>query len=618
MTRKYLQGGGGLTSVYRIAAALAVAMAVASATFAATSNKPNGNKTNYWRGDYNSTFNNTSTKSSSQISGFTLQNWEDISKTGTKYNNKNGTIPGGSRVVDVSFLYRAPSVSAIRVGVDRDRKWGAGQVVFSDNNYDMQGSIGIGQTKNEFFPIVFRGTAGVGLNMTGGSWSTGKLVKKTGNGNFYVGAYGGLYSDEDNARLRINGGTHIVDNIFIGSSDENAAQDHHGYVVITNQIMCGNNNGAGPIETYKTPVATVVKTRQSVGLYNGELLVGSSTLEIRTETASDKGLFLGSDGAPHDVAMKVENGTLTNHGETTIGAKYAARDNGSYTATLDISGNSKATFESNVYIANGVGSADDTATLNVRGGEVTAKSTIWLGNRGNGRIIVQNAKIDNSASEITIGRFGSKDTIRKAELQVLAGGELQTKKIAFAIGESQATVLIDGGVLKATSETDVFIAKLEQERIDNGSSFDVKVGAGGGTIDTAGADIKVKQPVKSGVESGKDGGMAFAGGGSVELASAGWNGGTTLKEGTELKFDTLASARTLLAGGVKIVAPEVMTAVVSLPDNSAETFEKTDLANISIVDGNDKDLSDEYKAAVVSGGKAIKIVDKHAVSLFVK
>lgn len=600
-------------------------MAVASATFAATGNKPNGNKANFWRGDYNNVFNNTTKGNPSTIrpNVTVMQNWDDVSHVGGDYNKvgkklKEGTIPGGNRIVDVSALYRAPSLSVIRLGVDRERGWEAGHVEFPAR-YSMYGSIGIGQMKNDYFPFVLHCTdATTGLIIKGGKYdSKTNVVEVVGTGNIYVSAYGGYHSDESDGRLRINGGTHIVDNIFIGSSDKNAAQNHIGYVVVTNGIMNGNNDGAGPITVNQT-IATVVKTRQSVGLYNGELLVGSSTLEIRTETASGKGLYLGSDGAPHDVAMKVENGTLTNHGETTIGAKYAARDNGSYTATLDISGNSKATFESNIYIANGVGSAADTATLNVSGGEVTAKSTIWLGNRGNGRLIVKNAKIDNSASEITIGRFGSKDTIRKAELQVLAGGELQTQKIAFAIGESQATVLIDGGVLKATSETDVFIAKLEQTHIDNGSSFDVKVGAGGGTIDTAGADIKVQQPVQSGVESGKDGGMAFAGGGSVELASAGWNGGTTLKEGTELKFDTLASAKTLLAGGVKIVAPEVMTAVVSLPDNSAETFEKTDLANISIVDGTGKDLSDEYKAAVVSGGKAIKIVDKHAVSLFVK
>ena len=435
---------------------------------------------------------------------------------------------------------------------------------------------------------------------------------------------------EVNAELEIARKVDTTGRLFVNSAGNAAAS------VTANSLHIGLGEGAtGEAVVGKGGLLAVEKTVTVGGVPPDDATVkedaaGSASLLVKDAIAdlcSNKtGELVVGDTVRRNATAKLVNSVVTNHYQTVVGG-YSTDDEAetAYTASLEIDGGT-AIFEGDVVIGSGRGAAGDVSKLVIKNGTVAtfaaSANTLSVGRNGNALLQIDNATLSMPAATIAVfSTAGSAKSDRTARVELGEGATVETKGISHGASSGKGEVLIDGGTLKAAAGGAALVGKFNPKGLDTlaDGTFAVKIGAKGATIDTAGFDVKIGEDVASGVESGKDGGVAFTGGGSVEFsytdgdnavqpASAGWTGGTKVALGTELKFATLASARALLAGGAKVVTPaepaEAQTAIISLPADSAETFEKTDLPNVSIVDADGARAKGCY-AALSSDAKSI-------------
>lgn len=384
--------------------------------------------------------------------------------------------------------------------------------------------------------------------------------------------------------------------------------------VAANTLRIGFGEGAtGEAVIEKGGLLTIEDVATVGGGTATEDPVGSASLLVKDARAVFSGELRIGDTVRRNASAKFVNSVVTNCNATIIGNFPAAEDSQTaYEASLEIDGGTTV-FTNDVRIGRSRGAAGDKSKFIIKNGATVeftgSANTLIVGWNGSADLQIDNSTL--SMINATIAVFytqGSATPDRTASVRLGEGAKLETRGISHGGSNGKGEVIIDGGTLKAAKNEKLdkdyvnLIAKFNpnnKETLADGS-FDVKIGAKGAAIDTAGFDVKIGENVASGVESGEDGGVAFTGGGSVEFsytddtdganavqpASAGWTGGTKVAFGTELKFATLASARALLAGGVEVVAPAEaadQATVLSLPADSTEPFERADLANVKIV-----------------------------------
>jgi autotransporter-associated beta strand protein len=161
-----------------------------------------------------------------------------------------------------------------------------------------------------------------------------------------------------------------------------------------------------------------------------------------------------------------------------------------------------------------------------------AMGPISLTLRDSARLTLTGSSGANTFDLLSISSTASSGTL------ALNGGTLTVGSfVKTSINANQtASLLFNGGVLKATASPNVFLAAL--------TGLSAKVQAGGAKIDDGGFAITISQPLihDSALGSTNDGGLTKLGAGTLTLASSnGYTGGTTVSNGTLLVNNTVGS-----------------------------------------------------------------------------
>ncbi len=138
----------------------------------------------------------------------------------------------------------------------------------------------------------------------------------------------------------------------------------------------------------------------------------------------------------------------------------------------------------------------------------------------NGELEIMNETVEVAGS-VNMGSDGNSGLIT-----LQSGGTLTTKVIQKYGTPASATVLFDGGTLKANAEN-------ANGLVRNEAILSIQTSANGGTIDAAGYAVTVHREIEN--KSGESGAMTYKGGGKVTLtAQPTYTGVTTVEVGTTL------------------------------------------------------------------------------------
>ena len=138
----------------------------------------------------------------------------------------------------------------------------------------------------------------------------------------------------------------------------------------------------------------------------------------------------------------------------------------------------------------------------------------------NGELEIMNETVEVAGS-VQMGSNGNSGLIT-----LKSGGMLTTKVIQKYGTPASATVLFDGGTLKANAEN-------ANGLVRNEAILSIQTSANGGTIDAAGYAVTVHREIEN--KSGESGAMTYKGGGKVTLtAQPTYTGVTTVEVGTTL------------------------------------------------------------------------------------
>ena len=138
----------------------------------------------------------------------------------------------------------------------------------------------------------------------------------------------------------------------------------------------------------------------------------------------------------------------------------------------------------------------------------------------NGELEIMNETVEVAGS-VNMGSNGNSGLIT-----LKSGGTLTTKVIQKYGTPASATVLFDGGTLKANAEN-------ANGLVRNEAILSIQTSANGGTIDAAGYAVTVHRAIEN--KSGESGAMTYKGGGKVTLtAQPTYTGVTTVEVGTTL------------------------------------------------------------------------------------
>ncbi len=186
---------------------------------------------------------------------------------------------------------------------------------------------------------------------------------------------------------------------------------------------------------------------------------------------------------------------------------------------------------------------------------------------------------ENSVFEIaggTVTMAGTPIRFAYSGSLLLKGGIVSPTSIMVESSSDNKNVfLFDGGILKAQKGNNIMFSVSDK--------LALKVGANGGTFDTAGfTDIEFADAFESAVDEGTDGGMKYIGGGSAKITGAiNYTGPTTVEIGTTITISDRANIFGEGKGGLRCFLPdpkpEGSTYVTILTTTGADSFTASDL-----------------------------------------
>lgn len=290
---------------------------------------------------------------------------------------------------------------------------------------------------------------------------------------------------------------------------------------------------------------------------SGKANLGSLRL---SDTASDVVMMNGfktgiksidMSSASHDLTVKNTGGKLfmgDGKGETTLlvapgrtftyAAPVGIGSSLGLSGPLTLSGGGTVNFGARNVFVSGILNVDG-GTLNVTG-DTVQRLVMWAGNNA----------VNQRGGTVNAGEVIVANTKKEHEnVYNLSGGTLKAERVYIAKvgGAGTGMFVFDGGTLQAkTDEADFLSATLNEIRID----------AGGATIDSAGFDIAV-----AGTMSG-EGALTKTGEGALKISGINqYKGGTTLDAGS-----LVVLAKGCLGSGNVTVADR---ALLTLQNNSA-------------------------------------------------
>jgi len=178
------------------------------------------------------------------------------------------------------------------------------------------------------------------------------------------------------------------------------------------------------------------------------------------------------------------------------------------------------------------------------GGTATVGGSFFIGYNGAGELTINNGTF-TVGSETWLGANGGSS---KGYLN-LNGGVFETPYICVPSSNGGGTVLFDGGTLRAAYKSDNTLVQGESRIL-------IRIGARGGTIDTAGLNVNWGKSTLTADGVTSDGGLAIVGGGEFNITGNStisrldYNGRTTIEVGTRVSLPS-----TKVGGGAKFTIP---------------------------------------------------------------
>lgn len=231
-------------------------------------------------------------------------------------------------------------------------------------------------------------------------------------------------------------------------------------------------------------------------------------------------------------------------------AQYSIAYGAGSTARFEQNGGS-ATFGNRLQIAYG---SNSTGTYELNGGTVCVTNALYVGVNGAG-VLTVNGGTFTSIGTTWLGQSGG-DSSGNINLN---GGTFETPYICVPAKNGGGTILFNGGTLRAAYRSD-------NSLIEGESRILVRIGERGGTIDTAG--LEIRYPKKTSAADGvtNDGGLAIVGGGTFNVTGSASNprleygGKTTIEVGTRVTIPT-----TTIGGGAVFTIPPGLGRGVYVP-----------------------------------------------------
>ena len=424
------------------------------------------------------------------------------------------------------------------------------------------------------------------------SGTTGKKVSvvKKGNWNLKYSLWLAKYENTEMAftnetgSITVSGGTKKYMNVHIGdgNNSKTTIRNISGDWTINNtkDMVIGGGSGSSV----------------SITSISGNWSVTGTEMEIAT--GSDSDVSIEKDGGDwtigHTIRLATGSGANAEFhhrgGSLTLTGGYGIQmgyDSTRCQSLFEISG---GVVTNNVF---GIGIADNgkagsESRFVVKGdGEYYSEKAINLGYRSTGYLNVEDhGRV--TADHVTFCGDSGCGNGEDCYLN-LSGGTLVTKYIDYGSGSANATMTFNGGTLKATVAGTLIAAH---------TNLSVKVGNGGGTVDTTGFDVTIAADLDN--ASGETGSMTFDGNdGTVRLAgSVNYTGATYLNERTHIVVKDDATKSAILSHGLTVTKPATGSA-------------KGTYTLLSIADGTDCTAADLASVTLGAGleGASLEIVD---------
>lgn len=335
-------------------------------------------------------------------------------------------------------------------------------------------------------------------------------------------------------------------------------------------------------------------------MLNGKLAARRMYIGPNANDPTTKGvLSIGSAGRAATIAVadyiEIRNGELTTTNTAlTCGGNLTAANKTNASATIDKTGGD--------WFVNGdlrMNSYDgSTATFYNRGGNLVVTNNLYVQDHGSGEFYMEGGHVIVS----NMVRFGEWTVPANGIANLyLNGGVFEAKLFRFHNAYNWQTygyVVFNGGTYKAMADGSVVTT--EGCRKGAIAMLLVKVGARGGTIDTAGHDVIF--PLQLLQDGDSTGGLCVKGGGSLTLENANvtYVGKTSVEAGTTLVVSDSTAKSNILSHGIELAgAPTPGTSYTVFRCNDDLTTD--DLANVTCGAASD------FTPAVGEDGKSIVV-----------
>ena len=275
--------------------------------------------------------------------------------------------------------------------------------------------------------------------------------------------------------------------------------------------------------------------------------------DFRMATAADSHFAFTNRTGKLDIcsgaAARIGNGNNSVSSFVLEGGSVTGSGSG-YNLTVGYGTGSTSYFEQNGGTASIAGKlqlgygTDSTGRYVQNGGTATVGGSFYIGYNGAGELTI-NGGTFTAGSDTWLGANGGSS---KGYLN-LNGGVFETPYICVPSSNGGGTVLFDGGTLRAAYKSDNVL-------VQGVSRILIRIGARGGTIDTAGLNVNWGKSTLTADGVTSDGGLAIVGGGEFNITGNStisrldYNGRTTIEVGTRVSLPS-----TKVGGGVTFTIP---------------------------------------------------------------